>query len=83
MQRKMLEHVAEGDCGFDRFETRGAVVSAAMSCTREATLGGKVTVDGRIWAENADVNMALEQDIPGLGATRIVVRAQSARVGDC
>jgi hypothetical protein len=54
-----------------------------MSCTREATLGGKVTVDGRIWAENADVNMALEQDIPGLGATRIVVRAQSARVGDC
>jgi len=82
MRRKLLEHIAEGDCRFDRFATRGAVVSAAMSCTREATDLGRVTVDGRIWSENADVNMSLQQDF-GLGPTRIVVRAQSVRVGDC
>ena len=83
MRRKMLEHIAEGDCTFDRFEATGATVSAAMSCARSDATGGRVTMDGRIWAENADVNMALAQELPGRSPTRIVVRARAARVGDC
>lgn len=83
MRRKMLENLAEGDCSFGRFQSTGATVSATLSCTREATDRGRVTIDGRIWVENADLNMNLEQDFAGLGPTRIVVRARSARVGDC
>jgi hypothetical protein len=83
MRRKMLENIAEGDCSFSRFTAHGVVVSAAMSCTRETPDRGLVTIDGSIWAENADLNMNLEQDFEGIGATRIVVRARAARVGDC
>jgi hypothetical protein len=83
MDRNMLEHIAEGECTFDRFEMNGVAVTAAMSCTRDASLGSQVLMDGRIWAENSAVNMTLTQDLPGVGATRIRVRARSARVGDC
>jgi hypothetical protein len=83
MDRNMLEHIAEGECTFDRFEMNGVAVTAAMSCTRDAGLGSQVLMDGRIWAENSAVNMTLTQDLPGVGATRIRVRARSARVGDC
>lgn len=82
-RRSMVEHLAEAQCRFERFEASGATVSATMSCTREGTGDGKVTLDGRIWSENADLNMALDHDVTGLGPTRIVVHAQSARVGDC
>lgn len=83
MRRKMLEHIAEGECTFDSFNRTGAAVNATMSCIRSASVDSQVTMGGRIWAENADLDMTLKQDLPGLGATRIRVRAQSARVGDC
>lgn len=83
LRRKMVENLAEGDCTFARFQATGPTVSATLSCAREETDRGKVTVDGRIWAENADLSMNLEQEFAGLGPTRIVVRARSARVGDC
>jgi len=83
LRRNMVENLAEGDCTFGRFQATGPTVSATLTCTREATDRGRVTIDGRIWVENADLNMNLEQNFAGLGPTRIVVRARSARVGDC
>jgi len=82
MRRSMLEHIADGECTFGSFDRTGAAVTAAMSCTG-GPFDSQITMDGRIWAENADLDMTLKQDINGLGATRMRVRAQSARVGDC
>lgn len=82
MDRKMLAHIAEGECTFGRFDRTGVAVSAAMVCTRDTTVGSQVTMNGRIWAENADLDMILEQELE-TGVTRIRVRAQSVRSGDC
>lgn len=82
LDRKLLEHVAEGECTFGTFDRTGAAVRTVMLCTRDTTVGSQVTMDGRIWTENADLEMTLEQEF-GAGATRIRVRAQPVRSGDC
>ncbi len=82
LDRKLLEDIAEGECSFGRFSRTGTAVDAVMLCTRDATVGSQVMMSGRIWPENADLEMTLEQDF-GAGATRIRVRARPARVGDC
>lgn len=82
LDRKLLEHVAEGECTFGKLERSGPAVRTVMLCTRDDTVGSQVTMDGRIWTENADLAMTLEQEF-GAGATRIAVRAQPVRSGDC
>ena len=82
LDRELLERIAEGECTFGRFDRSGAAIRTVMLCTRDTTVGSQVTMDGRIWSENADLDMILEQELE-TGVTRIRARAQSARVGDC
>src|SRR5688572_17338532 len=81
--RRVLEQFAEGQCRFDSFERTGAAVSAAMYCTRGRGVASQMTIDGRVWGENADLNMTLNQAFEGTGAVLIGIRVQSTRIGDC
>lgn len=81
--RTMLEQVAEGECVSDSLFSDGTAVAATMQCTHGSAGTSEVAVNGRLWSENADLDVVLRQQLDGLGSVRIRLRARPARVGDC
>ena len=81
--RQMVENLAESDCELSTFNVSGNTVVADMQCPGEAGGSSKVHMEGQMRAEGSTMTMDMEQDVPGMGATKMKMRVTSERTGDC
>lgn len=80
---QMVKNLAESDCTMNSFNVSGNTVVADMQCPGEAGGARKVRMEGQMGAEGSTMTMAMEQEIAGMGATRMKMRVTSERTGDC
>jgi len=83
--RRFVDQMAEGDdsCEMTSYETTSESFTAAMSCGGEESNGGTMTFAGDVTETSMDMTMTMEGEDPSMGETRMVIRLQSERVGDC
>jgi len=80
---EMVKNLAEGDCTMNSFNVSGNTVVADMQCPGEGGGTSKVWMEGEMRADGSDMTMAMEQEMPNVGNTRMKMRVQSERIGDC
>jgi len=80
---QMVKNLAEGDCTMNSFNVSGNTVVADMQCPGESGGTSKVRMEGQMRADGSTMTMDMEQDIAGMGATRMKMRVTSQRTGDC
>lgn len=80
---EMLLQSQGEQCTFERFETQGSGIDAAMTCPGPDGQPLRVTVDGTGTETSSTMNMTMEREVPGVGIANIGMRAEHVRIGDC
>lgn len=80
---EMAKNMAEGDCTMNSFNVSGGTVNAEMQCSGEEGFASTVRMDGTMTAESSAMTMDMSQSIPNVGETRMKMRVNSQRIGDC
>ena len=80
---EMVKNLAESDCTMNSFNVSGNTIVADMQCPGEGGATSKVRMEGEMRADGSTMTMDMEQDIPGMGATKMKMRVTSERTGDC
>ena len=80
---QMVKNLAEGDCTMNSFNVSGNTVVADMQCPGESGGTSKVRMEGQMRADGSTMTMDMEQEIAGMGTTRMKMRVTSQRTGDC
>ena len=80
---EMVKNLAEGDCTMNSFNVSGNTIVADMQCPGEGGASSKVRMEGEMRADGSTMTMDMEQDIAGVGATKMKMRVTSERIGDC
>jgi hypothetical protein len=80
---QMVKNLAEGDCTMNSFNVSGNTIVAEMQCPGQTGGTSKVRMEGEMRPDGSTMTMDMEQDIAGMGATRMKMRVTSKRLGDC
>ena len=81
---EMVKNLAESDCTMNSFNVSGNTVVADMQCPGQGGSGAsKVHMEGQMRADGSTMTMDMEQEIAGMGATKMKMRVTSERTGDC
>ncbi len=80
---EMVKNLAESDCTMNSFNVSGNTVVADMQCPGEGGATSKVRMEGEMRADGSTMTMDMEQEIAGVGATKMKMRVTSERIGDC
>lgn len=80
---QMVKNLAESDCTMNSFNVSGNTVVADMQCPGEGGGTSKVRMEGQMSAEGSTMTMDMDQEIAGMGATKMKMRVTSERTGDC
>ena len=67
----------------DSFNVSGGTVVADMQCPGQGGATSKVHMEGQMRADGSTMTMDMEQEIAGMGATKMKMRVTSERTGDC
>ena len=69
-------------CELQNYETTSSTFTARLACSQD---GAEHTVDvnGEVSGTSMDMTMAMQGNFPQMGETRMVLRMQSERIGDC
>lgn len=80
---EMVKNLAESDCTMNSFNVSGNKVTADMQCASEGGGTSTVKMDGTMTAESSSMTMDMSQEMPNVGQTKMKMRVNSERIGDC
>jgi len=83
--KRMMNHLAESDCTFSRFDVTANTMSGEMQCSDKSGMNGTVKIDGTFAGDSSSTTMEWSQRMPGIAGdgVHMRVRSDSRRIGEC
>ena len=80
---QMAMGAQDGDCEFSQFDVDGGSINAKMSCNTVDENTMTMTMVGEATKTSMEMNMTMEGELPGMGATKMVIDVSHERIGEC
>ncbi|MXO85788.1 DUF3617 family protein [Altererythrobacter aurantiacus] len=79
---EMVRGGQRGDCEFQKFDTAGGNIDAAMTC-QHGQGTANITMQGEATATTSDMTMTMRQDGGEMGRVSMTMNVKHRRIGDC
>lgn len=79
---EMVRGGQKGDCEFQKFDTDGGNIDAAMTCNADGAVS-RMTMVGTGTSTSGNMKMTMEQESTEMGTIKMSMNVRHKRIGDC